>query len=51
MLVQWVTRNRDQSIVHYGTVSGQYPYSNSGYSATYNVGIDGILILVGFTWF
>jgi hypothetical protein len=44
MQVQWVTRLNDQSIVKYGTNSGSYPFSSIGTTATYSVGLDGIVV-------
>lgn len=41
MVVMWVTRDRDASLVKYGKDSKSLTMTAKGTSATYNVGIDG----------
>jgi hypothetical protein len=45
MLVQWVTRANDPSVVQYGLLTGSYPHAANGTTATYSVGLDGTFIL------
>lgn len=45
MVVMWITRYHDAPILHYGKNPSRLSLIAKGSSATYNVGIDGILFM------